>query len=328
MNDIRYSLLEKLLASKDEFVSGGPIAESLGVSRVSIKNHVDHLVSGGYQITAIRNRGYRLEQEPQTFHEIGFRIHCAGQLPEAHLHCYAHVDSTNVEVDRLLNDGAEAPVVVVSATQSSGKGRRGNRWESHSGENLYLSVGFRPWIETTRIGQYTLWVGISIAEFLREHTGLDVKVKWPNDLYVNGKKVAGILSEAKIDTDYIQHLIIGVGLNINAPAHHFPEELRKKATSLRIEMGNTLSFNKLASSIATTIVEQSERYFKEPRNDEIQEKWEHFDFLKGRKVVAQRGRNPVSGIANGIDSDGHLLIRLDNGENCAVNSGEVTMAFE
>ena len=326
MNDIRYSLLEKLLASKDEFVSGGPIAESLGVSRVSIKNHVDQLVNRGYRITAIRNRGYRLEQEPQTFHEMGFRIHCSSKLPDAHLHCYKQIDSTNVEVDRLLNDGAVAPVIVVATTQSAGKGRRGNRWMSDTGENLYLSIGFRPEITASRIGQYTLWIGIAVAEFLRNHTGLDIKVKWPNDLYVNGKKVAGILSEAKIDTDHIQHLIVGVGLNINSM--EFPEDLRKKATSIRTELGTALSFNRLASSIATTIVEQSGRYFREALNGEIQKKWEIYDFLKGRVVTANSTRDPVEGIADGIDADGHLLIRLENGETRAVHSGEVTMAFE
>ena len=326
MNDIRYSLLQKLLASKDEFVSGGPIAESLGVSRVSIKNHVDQLVNLGYHITAVRNRGYRLEQEPETFHEMGFRIHCSSKISGAHLHCYKQVDSTNVEVDRLLNDGAEAPVIVVSTTQSAGKGRRGNRWISDTGENLYLSVGFKPEITASRIGQYTLWIGISVAEFLRDHTGLDVKVKWPNDLYVNGKKVAGILSEAKIDTDHIQHLIVGIGLNVNGA--EFPENLRQKATSIRTELGAALSFNRLASAIATTVVEKSEHYFKESLNAEIQKKWEAYDFLKGRMVTANSTHDPIEGIANGIDMDGHLLIRLESGETRAVNSGEVSMAFE
>jgi BirA family transcriptional regulator, biotin operon repressor / biotin---[acetyl-CoA-carboxylase] ligase len=328
MNDIRYSLLEKLLASKDEFVSGGPIAEALGVSRVSIKNHIDQLVSKGYHITAVRNRGYRLESEPNTFHEMGFRIYWAEHLSKAHLYCYDHIDSTNIEVDRLLNNGAQTPVIVVASTQSSGKGRRGKKWISHSGENFYLSVGFRPEIDTDHLGQYTLWIGITIAEFLSKYTGLNIQVKWPNDLYLNGKKIAGILSEAKIDTDHVQHLIVGIGLNINSGMELFPDDLKNKVTSLKHELGHALPFNEIASAVTAQILTQSERYFTEPVQPQIQERWKLFDFLKGRKVVANGSLDPIEGIANGIDPNGHLLIRLANGENRAVISGEVTMAFE
>lgn len=328
MSDIQYKLLKKLLASKGVYVSGGQLSESLDVSRVSIKNHVDQLVSAGYEIKAVRNRGYCLEKEPECFHQLGFLLHCEEHLPTSHVHTYDEIDSTSTEVDRLLNNGATAPLVVIASKQTAGKGRRGNKWMSCSGENLYMSLGFRPDIETARIGQYTLWMGICLAEFLKNETGLDFKVKWPNDLYVEGRKLAGILSEAKIDTDHVQHLIVGLGLNINGGLRMFPDDLKGRASSLKLETGQSVSFNRLASVIARLIVEQSELYFSESLQEEIQKKWDNFDFLKGRKVVAKRVKNSIIGIANGIDEKGQLLIQLDNGEQYTVHSGEVTMAFE
>lgn len=309
-------------------MSGGMLSDALGVSRVSIKKHMDHLISDGYVIEAVRNRGYCLKLEPDSFNELGFRLYGDASIAAGSVFCYKNIDSTNTEVDRLLNNGEDAPVVAIAQNQSSGKGRRGNQWVSETEKNLYLSIGFRPNIEATRIGQYTLWIGLCLAEFLKQETGLDLKVKWPNDLYLSGKKVAGILSEAKIDMDHIQHLIVGLGLNINAGMDAFPEDLKAKASSLKIERGSSLHFNRLAAAITSLILRESERYFETPMEDVIQGKWDDFDFLRGKRVIAKGIRQSTEGVACGIDSSGHLLIKLDNGDKYAVNSGEVTMAFE
>jgi len=328
MTDIRTQLLTELFSHRGDFVSGGVLSERIGVSRVSIKNHMDQLSGLGFGIEAVRNRGYRLSLMPTVFQADAFRLHFGSRLPAAQVMTFESINSTNLELDRRLNLNEPAPMLAVAASQTHGKGRRGNQWESHSGCNLYLSFGFRPNLPISRIGQYTLWVGMQLARFLNQHLGLRVMVKWPNDLYLEGKKLAGILTEAKIDTDHVQHLIVGLGLNINAGLEFFPENLRNKGVSLRMVMGRELEFNELAAGIATTVFEESNAYFASPKMEQIREQWNALDFLAGKQVQARAASGAVAGIAAGIDERGELQIRLQDNTLQTVNSGEVTMAFE
>lgn len=328
MLTVRQQLLAELVAHDDSFVSGSMLADKMELSRVSIKKHVDQLVEQGFEIEAVRNRGYCLKQFPVSLQEDAFRFYLANSLLDESVHVFKTIDSTNLEMDRRLNAGDTAPSLAIAANQSQGKGRRGNQWASASGENLYLTLGFRPEIPLSRIGQYTLWLGMKLAELLRVHPGLEVSVKWPNDLYLGGKKLAGILTEAKIDTDHVQHLIVGLGLNINGQLGSFPDELKEKATSLRIARQSPCNFNEVAASVAKTVLEASVQYFDESRVSEIQEHWPQYDFLLGKKVQAKSHSGQVQGTAAGIDERGELKIRLEDGSLCTVNSGEVTMAFE
>ncbi len=328
MTNIRSSLLKELIIHRGEFVSGGLLSEKIAVSRVSIKNHMDQLSEAGFEIEAVRNRGYCLKRSPSTFQSDAFRFHLETDIPGSQVLTFDAIDSTNLELDRRLNAGEPTPIVVIAGSQTQGKGRRGNQWESHSGSNLYLSLGFRPNLPISRIGQFTLWLGTQLAAELRKTLDLKVMVKWPNDLYLNGRKLAGILTEAKIDTDHVQHLIVGLGLNINATEEFFPESLKKKGTSLRIELKKELEFNSLAADIARTLFEASQSYFEGCKEEQIQAVWNQFDFLVGKRVQATAPGGVIEGIAAGIDERGELRIRLHDGTFYTVNSGEVTMAFE
>ena len=328
MNPFRSRLIDTLIKNQGSYVSGGVLSEKLGTSRVSIKNYVDQLNGAGFTIEAVRNRGYCLREFPVALQEDAFRHFLGDKLPNSQVLVFENIDSTNMELDRRLNAGEPAPLVSIAGTQSRGKGRRGNQWVSSNGENLYLSLGFRPNIPLARIGQYTLWLGMQLASLLRERLALEVLVKWPNDLYLGGKKLAGILTEAKIDTDHVQHLIVGLGLNINANVDEFPADVRSKATSLRREKGKILNFNELAAEVSRTLLEASELYFLGSRESEIRERWPEFDFLYGKQVRAKSFSGVVEGIATGIDERGELQIRLKDNSLCAVNSGEVTMAFD
>jgi len=328
MTDLRARLLAALISRQGEFVSGETLSTQIGVSRVSIKNHVDQLVSAGFEIEAVRNRGYCLSALPLSFQPDAFRYYFDGHLDVEQILTFDVIDSTNMELDRRLNRGEATPMLAITGSQTQGKGRRGNQWQSHSGQNLYLSMGFRPNLPISRIGQYTLWLGMQLAAEIRETLQLPVMVKWPNDLYLNGKKLAGILTEAKIDTDHVQHLIVGVGLNINADAEFFPAELKSKGTSLRMEFGAPLQFNEIAAGIARRVLQASVDYFESPKQDWIRENWEQCDFLQGMRVQARSAVGVVEGIAAGIDERGELQIRLDDSTLQTVHSGEVTMAFE
>lgn len=328
MKDVRDRMLHTLLRNRGDWVSGGDLSKDFGVSRVSVKNYVDQWVKEGYQIEAVRNRGYLLEKEPSCFHQAGVEYHSRALELQGSLVCFEELDSTNTELDRMLNAGAEAPICVIAGRQSNGKGRRGNQWESDSNSNLYVSAGFRPNIEVMRMGSITLWVGLQLARLLRETYAIPCMVKWPNDLYVEGRKLAGILSEAKIDTDHVQHLIIGLGLNVNRSFKSSKGELKKKATALCEWVEGPLEFAPMAAKICECLMGSAQQYFSEILEDQILEAWEEFDFLKDRKVIAKRPANELEGTAKGINSEGHLILELENGEMETVHSGEVTLRFD
>jgi BirA family transcriptional regulator, biotin operon repressor / biotin---[acetyl-CoA-carboxylase] ligase len=327
--DIRLALLKRLVAASGSYLSGALLAEELGVSRVSIKNHIDHWVSEGFIIDAVRNRGYALRGEPTSFHSLALQATLLNHAEIPTLLCPDEVDSTSTEVSRLLHGPDPDPVVVTAGCQLAGRGRRGNTWMSQPNGNLYLSIGFRPGTETARIGTYTLWVGICVAEFLRQKTGHAVMVKWPNDLYLSERKLGGILTEAKIDSEHVQHLVIGLGLNVNTAEGSFPAEIADRAISLRIaNKGIPFPFASLASELTHRLILDSRRFFEGLEPGLLESLWPNYDFLAGRAVEARGPNGPVNGHAQGIDDKGHLLLLSEDGNTHRIHSGEVTLAFE
>ncbi len=325
--DTRTLLLRALMESHPEYLSGNLVATRLGLSRVAIWNHIEQLNLEGYRIHAIRNRGYLLQTEPEVLHESGLRAHAGKMGIKAPIYYHDQIDSTNSEVDRLLNEDVAMPFAVLARGQSKGRGRRGNQWFSGSAGNLYVSFGFDPNLEIARMGHYTLWVGFCLCRYLRQELGCECRIKWPNDLYLNGRKLAGILTEAKIETDRIRRLIVGLGMNVNGDASLFPDHLRDRVVSLRDALGRPLPFNGFAAAILQVVFEASERYFREDIRDALRSEWADYDFLYGRKVMAVGTLETVDGVACGIDSSGYLRIRQADESVVTVHSGEVTLSL-
>ena len=325
--DTRTLLLRALIESRPEYLSGNLVATRFGLSRVAIWNHIEQLNLEGYRIHAIRNRGYLLQAEPEVLHEAGLRAHAGklGMVPRIYYH--DQIDSTNSEVDRLLNEDVAMPFAVLAKGQSKGRGRRGNQWFSSSAGNLYVSFGFDPNLEIARMGHYTLWVGFCVCKYLRQQYGCECRIKWPNDLYLEGRKLAGILTEAKIETDRIRRLIVGLGMNVNGDAAQFPDHLKDRVVSLREALGHAVPFNECAAAILQVVFEASERYFREDIREALRSEWAEYDYLYGRKVLAVGTLETVSGVACGIDASGHLRIRQSDESVVTVHSGEVTLSL-
>jgi BirA family biotin operon repressor/biotin-[acetyl-CoA-carboxylase] ligase len=270
-----------------------------------------------------------MDREPDHFHEQALRAQLSVAGFSGELRVHETLDSTSSEALRVLHSEVEDPVVVLAARQHAGRGRRGNQWASDCPENLYLSIGFRPGTATARIGLYTLWVGMRLAACLGGLLGVDLKVKWPNDLYWGERKVGGILTEAKIDSEHVQHLVVGLGLNVNGELASFPEELREKAASLRMACARPLPYAALVAQVVMALVESSLLYFSEDSASEgLMQSWGDYDFLRGRLVSARGASGQVEGYAEGIDAKGHLLLRLQDGSLAGIHSGEVTLVFE
>ncbi len=238
-------------------------------------------------------------------------------------------ESTNALALEAAREGMAEGAVFVADCQTAGRGRRESggarrQWFSPAGKNLYLSVVLRPEVAVERASAITVAVGVELVDLLRDETGLDVELKWPNDLYIGRRKLAGILTEAVTGATGLEAVVVGVGLNVNVEADEFPEELRDRATSLFAESGRTRDRLSMALSVPAAIVRGCRRYAGDglaPFDDRLQ-RW---DLLRGRRVTVADDNHTKSATACGIGERGGLLVEFDDGARTEVVSGEVTI---
>ncbi len=321
------SLLHALLeAEAGSYVSGSLLAEQLGVSRPAIHGKLDKLREAGFEIEAVRNRGYRLKQFPPVIHPALLSCYLERAGSDMALFYYPEIDSTNNEAERRAASGQAAPFAVVSSCQTRGRGRLGREWHSASAESLYLSVLFRPNIPPQQLQHFTLWAGICICRALQGYVPeMPLQIKWPNDLQCQSRKFAGMLTEAKMDADYIRSIIFGIGLNINSNPNEYPAGIRSRATSLYAMHGEELPINAIAASVIMGVEEAYEICICNPDTEDLVAAWAPLDALAGQSVTAIVSGNEVSGLASGIDASGALLLQMPDGAEQPVRAGDVTL---
>lgn len=321
--DVR--LLSVLLAADGGFVPGSELTAALGISRVAVWGRLEKLREQGLAIEAQRPHGYRLASEPDALHEPLLRAYALRMGVGTDLHFYRAIDSTNSEAERLLAAGAEAPSVIVANEQTAGRGRLGRQWHSPQGGNLYASFAFRPQFPPREMSVITLWLGLAVARCLRDDFALPVMLKWPNDLLIDGRKVAGMLTEARVDADRTRDLVFGLGLNIVADLTAWPAAVRERATTLQQAAPHALSVNGVAMTVIKAVLSAYARFLGGDRSPLIRD-WPAFDALAGQRVEAEQGGKILRGVASGIDQSGLLRLRMDDGSERHLHSGEVTFS--
>lgn len=319
------AILETLIYSND-YVSGSALAKSIGISRTTIHTKIEQLKKSGFKINAVSNRGYCLEKlpkklTPQLLHTYGKKL-----SEDFEIYFYPSIDSTNLEAERLFSNGAKPPFAVFTHKQTAGKGRLGRKWHSQANQNLYCSIMFSPNTQPEKLQSFTLWAGIEVCRSLKAIIPkLDLKIKWPNDLYCNGKKVSGILTEARIDSDRMHTIILGLGLNINSSPRSFPEEIKSIATSLRAETNQSYDMNVLSIEIIQATVRAYNKCIEDSNIDALSKAWDAFDYLKNQPVTLTENGIKISGIALGINAYGALQVKKNNGTIHSIHSGDVTL---
>ena len=306
-----------------QFVSGARIGEDLGLSRVSVHNRLEALRQQGFVFAAIRNKGYRMEAEPMAFHAPLFEallenepcLFFRSQLT------IGETDSTNSLAELELSKGRETPFLVVADSQSAGRGRRGRVWHSPPHRNLYLSIALRPSLPPARLQTITLCLGLAICQFLREQFALPVLIKWPNDLLLHDRKIAGMLTEARVDAEQTRDLVFGLGLNVNAAEEDFPEDLRPIATSLSLCLARPVSLTRLAHALTHRLAIRMRDFLDNPQAQNLADSWPEFDYLRGREIHA----GGISGRASGITNTGSLRVERPDGSTVLLHSGEVSL---
>ncbi|WP_242372511.1 biotin--[acetyl-CoA-carboxylase] ligase [Anaeromyxobacter sp. SG26] len=315
-------VLAFLAEAGDEFVSGEAISGKLGLTRAAVWKHVDALRAQGYRIDAVPARGYRLAEVPDRLTALELRpllnTHDLGR----ELHCYEELGSTNDRAKELAEAGAEHGTIVVAETQTAGRGRRGRAWVSPPRRNLYFSAILRPDLSPARAPELTLVASIAICEAIRQ-AGVEAGIKWPNDLLASGRKLAGILTELAAEPDRVHWVVIGVGVNVNARAEDFPEELRAEATSLAIERRTPAPRALFAAACFTALEDWIDRHAEEGFGV-IREAWRERSVTLGREVTVRTDGREIVGIAEDIDATGALLVRGRAGVE-RILSGDVAL---
>lgn len=312
-----------MLRETDGYISGQQICEQFQVSRTAVWKVMEQLKAEGYQIEAVRNRGYHLEKSPDVLGEAEIKSLLNTSWAGCDVLYFPETDSTNSRAKRLGDEGAVHGTLVAADRQTGGKGRRGRRWESPAGSSIYMSILLRPDIPPDQAPMLTLVMAQSTAEAIRIRTGEEALIKWPNDIVINGKKVCGILTEMSTEIQWINHVVIGVGINVNT--EYFPEELTETATSIYLESGG----KQQRSGLIAEVLKQFERYyamFLETGNlSAMQEEYNRLLVNRDREVKVLEPGNEYNGYAIGINETGELLIRTEDGQIREVYAGEVSV---
>lgn len=236
---------------------------------------------------------------------------------------YKQLDSTNTEIARLAAEGAAHGTVVVADAQTAGKGRRGRGWESPAGENIYMSMLLRPDCAPDKAPMLTLVMAYSVAKVLREVGFLDVQIKWPNDLVLSGKKICGILTEMRLKDTEIEYVVVGVGINVNTS--EFPKQIKGFATSLYLESGRVIDRENMVESVVSYFDKAYEQFLETMDLSFLREAYNNMLVNVGKEVRVLEPEYEYTAYAQGINSEGELVVRTVEGEEKRIYAGEVSV---
>lgn len=243
------------LREADGYISGQDLCEKFGVSRTAVWKAIKKLKETGYEIEAVQNKGYKLLDVPDTLSENELKSIQKTKWAGREICCFSVVDSTNTKAKQLAEEGYPSGTLVIAERQDGGRGRRGKEWDSACGQGIFMTLLLKPDIKPNNASMITLVAALAVSKALMKCTKRPAVIKWPNDIVMNGKKVCGILTEMSAQFDYVNHIVIGIGINVHNKS--FPEDLSQVATSLYLE---TKEHYNRASLIEETL-EQFERYY-------------------------------------------------------------------
>jgi len=304
-------VLEMLLESGSDFASGEALSGKLGLSRTAVWKVVNALRDRGYAIEAVPSRGYRLIRVPDRLTALEIlpllETHDLGRT----VHAFDSLGSTSEHAFRLAAEGAEHGELVVAEHQTAGRGRRGRSWASPAGKNLYASLVLRPELPPQRAPELTLLAAVAVAETLRGD-GVVASIKWPNDLQVGGKKIAGILTELSAEADRVHFVVLGIGVNLNAGPSDFPADVAETATSVQRVLGRRVNRATFLVRLLRS-VEQWLDLHEQQGFEPVRARWRALSSTLGEEVLVKAERRELRGRAEDIDVDGALLLRTEGG---------------
>lgn len=292
------------------------------VTRTAVWKRVRGLRDLGYEIEGLRRSGYRLVRAPDLLTPAEVKPLLRTRWLGRKIHYFHTVDSTNSKAYELGLQGAEEGEVVLAESQTGGRGRLGRQWFSPPLVNLYLSIILRPMIPPQKASLLTLMAAVATGEAIQKYSGLHPLIKWPNDILLRGRKVAGLLNEIRSEMDRIHFVVLGIGVNLNMERRRFSREIRGVATSLKEEMGEAVS----RKAFLRCLLEEVERWYEtflREGGDAILEVWREKAGIQGRRVNITSFGERLIGVAVDVDSDGALILETEDGKRKRILAGDV-----
>lgn len=308
----RKRLLEAFTEANGEFLSGQALANILGCSRTAVWKHIEELRKEGFELEAVRKKGYRIVSTKDRVTENEIRLGLNTKFIGNMIHHVDSIDSTQKIAHQLAQNGCPEGSVVIAEEQTNGRGRLTRPWHSPKHTGIWMSIVLRPKLPPQKAPQFTLIAAIAVVQAMEEFVNVQPEIKWPNDILINGKKVTGILTELQADSDKIHSIIIGIGINVNQSVNDFPEELQSIATSLAIESGRNLT----RSTLIQLILAKLEKYYQlylEKGFAPLKLLWESYAISIGKEIIARTVTGIISGKAIGISDEGVLKIEDSSG---------------
>jgi BirA family biotin operon repressor/biotin-[acetyl-CoA-carboxylase] ligase len=317
----------RLLRDKaGQYLSGQAMSRELGVSRASVWKAVQSLRGKGFHIASSVNRGYKLESGPEHIEGLDIEVGLSTRIIGTSVFSFDSLPSTIDKAVALAQEGAPEGTVVVAEAQTGGRGRLGRTWSSPAGVGIWSSIILRPSIPPREAPKLTLLIAVGVAKTLNERYRLNARIKWPNDVIVNGKKICGVLTELLAEQDAVRYIIASFGLNVNQTRSGFPDEVARIATSMRIEAGRKLDRPRVFKDILMELDTQYVHFIPPGRGSaSILEQWRELSCTLGKHVKVQLRDESIEGIARDIDDDGSLIIELADGGLLSVAYGDVTI---
>ena len=313
----------RLLRSADGYISGQELCNRFGVSRTAVWKAINQLKEAGYEIEAQQNKGYRLMAAPDLMTEAEIKSLMHTEWVAKEVLYFDTIDSTNTKAQELAEKGYPSGTLVVADKQESGKGRRGRSWVSPSGTGIFMTLMIKPDINPNNASMLTLVAALAVAKAITSVTGEEALIKWPNDIVENSKKVCGILTEMNAQFDYINHIVVGIGINVHNES--FPEEISQMASSLMIEAGGK-RFHR-AQIIAETMSYFEQYYDTFLKTQDLSALVREYDELlvnRNKSVRVLDPKEPFDGKAMGITPKGELIVDTWESRKL-VSSGEVSV---
>lgn len=313
----------KLLKETDGYISGQELCEKFGVSRTAVWKVINQLKEEGYEIEAVRNKGYILKGSADVLSKEELESTINTKWAGTQVAFFEETDSTNNEIRRLAEQGAPHGTLAVAERQLGGKGRRGRVWTSPAGVGIWMSMLLRPQIDPMAASMLTLVMALSTRRGIEKATGLKSEIKWPNDLVLNKKKICGILTEMSTELMEIQYVIPGTGINVNQM--EFPDDIKATATSLRIESGKIQKRSEIIAAIMEAFEGYYDTFIATQDMSGLIEEYNANLVNLGNEVCVLDPAGEYRGVSEGINKEGALLVRLSDGTLKEIISGEVSV---
>lgn len=318
-------ILDLLKKSSDNHISGEELSKSLGVTRAAIWKYIKALKEEGYEINSVSNKGYKLISSPDllTYEEIS--PHLRTNIIGRNIYYFQSIDSTNIKAKELARQGEKEGTLIISESQSSGKGRLGRAWTSPKDKGIWMSLILRPDVEPSYASKITLIAAAAVHKAIKEYCNINCGIKWPNDIVINNKKVCGILTEMSGELNKINYIILGIGINANLDLEDFPEEIRSIASSIKLEKGDPI----IRKNLIAKIMNEFEILYNEMINysniNSTIEICRTNSIFIGKEVKLINKNEVIIAKVIDIDDQGELIIEKEDGTILPIISGEVSM---